>query len=116
MGTRRWLQTISRSTLKPGKQIELIRSRNLIRIVASKATAEMILDNINAILQSKITKTIDPTLITPRRIESKALEDLGKITSAYLRYGASDKEVCTRLCCFQRGLILTPDASCLFPG
>jgi hypothetical protein len=59
IGDRQWLEKISRNLLYPSKRIELPRREKLLRIVASKTTAEVILQEINQFLSIAETRTFN---------------------------------------------------------
>ncbi|OIW30498.1 hypothetical protein CONLIGDRAFT_574312 [Coniochaeta ligniaria NRRL 30616] len=93
LGNRRWLESISKSLFEPGTQIELIRSEKVVRIVAPKVTAELILQEINALLDQAHTRLLDATQIGPRRLDQSVLDEVGKITNTVVRYDKSGKNI-----------------------
>lgn len=93
MGNRRWLESISKSLFEPGTQIVLIRSEKVVRIVASKVTAELILQEINALLDQAHTRALDATQISPKRLDQSALDEVGQITHTVIRYDKSAKNI-----------------------
>ncbi|KUI61286.1 hypothetical protein VP1G_08451 [Cytospora mali] len=93
LGNQRWLHKISRVLLKPGKQMEVIRSQNLIRIVAPKAIAETCMNAIDATIQKIKTKTFKLDQVPMERLDAGILADLGKITNSVVEFGSSHEEV-----------------------
>ncbi|KAH8907401.1 hypothetical protein BR93DRAFT_878112 [Coniochaeta sp. PMI_546] len=93
LGNRRWLESISKSLFEPGTQIELIRSERIVRIVAPKVTAELILQEINALLDQAHTRELDAARISPRRLDQSILDEVGKITHTVVRYDKPGKTI-----------------------
>lgn len=71
----------------------MIRSKNLIRIVAPKAAAETILHEINRTLQNVRTKSFSADLLSIRPLDDALLSEVGRITNSHVRLGESDAEV-----------------------
>ncbi|RKU45400.1 hypothetical protein DL546_004959 [Coniochaeta pulveracea] len=80
LGNRRWLDSISRSLLEANTQIELIRAQRIVRVVAPKATAEYIINEICAILDKAAIRKLDATNISLARLEDSVLEEVGRMT------------------------------------
>lgn len=95
MGTQRWLQNISRIYLSQGKgkAIEVVKSRNLVRIMAPMVVAESCLDAIGKTLEKIRTKTFNLDKISIQGLDAKVAEQLGKITNSVIEINHLRKEV-----------------------
>lgn len=93
VGNRRWLESISKSLFEPGTQIEMIRSEKVVRIVAPKVTAELILQEINTLLDQARTRLLDAEQISPKRLDQSVLDEAGKITQTVIRYDTSGNNI-----------------------
>jgi len=89
----RRLEGISRSLLAPGKQIELIRPEQIVRIVGSKATSEVILREISNVLAKLETRTFDANLLAPDCLSPRSLEEVGRITNTVVRLDTNTQKV-----------------------
>lgn len=89
----RRLEGISRSLLAPGKQIELIRPEQIVRIVGSKATSEVILREISNVLAKLETRTFDAKLFAPDCLSPRSLEEVSKITNTVVQLDANSQKV-----------------------
>ncbi|KAB5546865.1 mitochondrial inner-membrane-bound regulator-domain-containing protein [Coniochaeta sp. 2T2.1] len=93
LGNRRWLESISKSLFEPGTQIELIRSQKIVRIVGPKATAELILQEINTLLEKAHTRSMPAAEISPKRLDQSVLDFVGQFTHTVIRYDKAGKNV-----------------------
>ena len=93
VGNRRWLESISKSLFEPGTQIELIRSDKIVRIVAPKVTAELILQEINTLLDQAQTRVLGAAQISPKKLDQSILDEVGQITHSVVRYDKSGKDI-----------------------
>lgn len=95
VGAQRWLQTILRIHLSPGggKSIQVVKSRNAIRIIAPKVVAEACLKAINDTLQKMKTKTFRRDSIPMERLSADMLEEVGSLTNSVVRFNGARKQV-----------------------
>ncbi|KAJ9155428.1 hypothetical protein NKR23_g1631 [Pleurostoma richardsiae] len=94
LGPKQWLQSISEATPEPGKQIELLRSKRLIRISARKVTAETILDEIAKTLNNVRARSFETNLLPAGPpYDTQALDEVGRIADAVVRYNESKTEI-----------------------
>ncbi|TLS23178.1 uncharacterized protein PpBr36_05666 [Pyricularia pennisetigena] len=94
VGTRRWLQSISRIYLKHvGGRVELRRSDRLMRIFAPKAVAETILDDIDELLNWAVTERIQLDAITSETPSKGALEQLAGLTNSHIEFDEENREI-----------------------
>lgn len=95
MGSHRWIQLISRIHLTPGggKSIQLVKSRQAIRIVAPKVVAEACLNALNDTFQKIKSKAITKDMVHMQYIRAWMLEELGRITNSVVEMDEIRKEV-----------------------
>ncbi|ROW10286.1 hypothetical protein VMCG_01662 [Cytospora schulzeri] len=93
LGNQRWLHKISRIFLKEGKQMEIIRSQNLIRIVAPKVVAETCVNALNETLEKIKTKSFSLDQVPMQHLDDGILAELGKITNSVVEFGSSNDEI-----------------------
>ncbi|KAK0723800.1 mitochondrial inner-membrane-bound regulator-domain-containing protein [Apiosordaria backusii] len=91
LGGKRWLNDISRTLLKDGKQIEMFRNSHYISIMAPKYTADLILDHINQVLSRIRTVQFSASYISsePLEIEPAILNQVEIMTSSLVRRSPS---------------------------
>ncbi|KAL1883376.1 hypothetical protein VTK73DRAFT_8943 [Phialemonium thermophilum] len=93
LGNGKILGDVSRSLLEPGKRIELIPSEKIIRIIASKVTAEVILGEINSLLSRLETREFNTTVFSPRCLAPSSLHELGRITNTVIRIDGEQHKI-----------------------
>ncbi|KAH8844353.1 hypothetical protein MCOR27_009242 [Pyricularia oryzae] len=94
VGTRRWLQSISRVYLRNvGGRVELRRSDRLMRIFAPKAIAETILDDIDELLNWAVTERIQLDSITSETPSRGALDQLAGLTNSHIEFDEKSREI-----------------------
>ncbi|KAB5559665.1 mitochondrial inner-membrane-bound regulator-domain-containing protein [Coniochaeta sp. 2T2.1] len=93
LGNRRWLESISKSLFELGTQIELIRSQKIVRIVGPKATAELILQEINTLLEKTHTRSMPAAEISPKPLDQSVLDFVGQFTHTVIRYDKTSKDI-----------------------
>lgn len=98
MGNQRWLHKIARIFLKEGKQMEAIRSQNLIRIVAPKVVAETCVKALDETLQKKKTKSFKLDQVPMQNLDAGILAELGRMTNSVVEFSSSHDEVSNTPC------------------
>lgn len=95
VGNQRWLRSILRIHLSPGggKSIQVVKSRNAIRIVAPKVVAESCLKALDETLQKTKTRTIRMVQVPMKHLTANMLEELGRLTNSVVKSHAAQKEV-----------------------
>ncbi|KAI6369986.1 hypothetical protein MCOR25_004329 [Pyricularia grisea] len=94
VGTRRWLQSISRIYLKKvGGRVELRRSDRTMRIFAPKAVAETILADIDELLSWAVTERIQLDSITAETPRKRALDQLAGLTNSHIEFDEEKREI-----------------------
>ncbi|TLD33845.1 hypothetical protein PspLS_01369 [Pyricularia sp. CBS 133598] len=94
VGTRRWLQSISRIYLrKVGGRVELRRSDRMMRIFAPKAVAETILTDVDELLSLAVTERIQLDSITSETPSKEALDQLAGLTNSHIEFDEESREV-----------------------
>ncbi|KAK7740688.1 hypothetical protein SLS53_005156 [Cytospora paraplurivora] len=93
LGTQRFLQKISRILLKPAGRLEVIRSQNLIRIVAPKAIAETCVNALDETLKRIKTKSFPLHQVPMQDLDAGTLAELGSITNSVVQFDSSHQEI-----------------------
>ncbi|ROW13854.1 hypothetical protein VPNG_03536 [Cytospora leucostoma] len=93
LGTQRFLQKISRILLKPVGRLEIIRSQNLIRIVAPKAIAETCVNALDETLKRIKTKSFPLHQVPMQDLDAGMLAELGSITNSVVQFDSSHQEI-----------------------
>lgn len=94
VGTQRFLRITSERFLKEaGQQIEVRRSRNLVRITAPKPVAETCVHALGETLQKIKTKTLKLDQAPMQRLDAGILEELGRITNSVVEFGPDREAV-----------------------
>jgi hypothetical protein len=93
VGSRSWLESLPKSLFSPGTQIELIRSEKIVRIVAPKAAAGLILQEINSVLDKAHISLFEAARVSRERIDQSILDEAGKITQTVIRYDESGLKI-----------------------
>ncbi|KAF3768815.1 hypothetical protein M406DRAFT_71789 [Cryphonectria parasitica EP155] len=95
LGAQRWLQNICRVHLGdgPGRSIQVVRSKKMIRIVAPKGVAEVCLSAINETLQKMKTKRFKLESNIMEKVSTSMIEDLSKATNTAVELNKDQKEL-----------------------
>ncbi|POS78322.1 hypothetical protein DHEL01_v203283 [Diaporthe helianthi] len=93
LGAQSWLRHLSRRFLEDGQQIEVRRSKNLIRITAPKTVAETCINRLDDTLQKTKTRPLDLDHIPVRHLDAATLEELGRITNSVVHFGPGRKTI-----------------------
>ncbi|KAK0729691.1 mitochondrial inner-membrane-bound regulator-domain-containing protein [Lasiosphaeris hirsuta] len=93
IGSSRWVQSIARNYLEPGKQIEFFATSKIISIMASQPVAEAVMNELNQTLEKAKTVSFPANLISPKPISPELLDDVGNITNTLVRLDDSGKEI-----------------------
>ncbi|KAI0130106.1 mitochondrial inner-membrane-bound regulator-domain-containing protein [Xylariales sp. AK1849] len=94
-GTRRFLKLLNDMYMEPGETIEAIRSKTLIRIVATRPKSQTIINELDATLERISTKTFPVSNVTsdPSKITEALLEEVGRITNTHARLSETGKRI-----------------------
>lgn len=76
-----------------GKSISVVKSSNLLRIVAPKAIAESCLDAIDKTLQKIQSKTFNMDKTTFANLDPEVVEELGQLTNSVLSLESGRNQV-----------------------
>ncbi|TPX14465.1 uncharacterized protein E0L32_005429 [Thyridium curvatum] len=92
LGGQSWLADISRHYLREGMHIELFRTQKTMRVIAPRAVADTVFQEVDTRLHNAVTEKIKVTDIT-NSIPSQLLQEVGRITNSIVSLSSSGKEV-----------------------
>ncbi|KAI1749308.1 hypothetical protein F4782DRAFT_514124 [Xylaria castorea] len=84
-GTQRFMNTLGDIWLEPGEKIEVFRNRQTIQIVATKLKAESLIRVLDEAVRSATNKPFPIRLVASEAPDDAVLEELGRITNTHIR-------------------------------
>ncbi|KAK3363634.1 mitochondrial inner-membrane-bound regulator-domain-containing protein [Lasiosphaeria hispida] len=93
IGSSRWVRSIARNYLEPGKQLEFFPTSKTISIMASQPVAEAVMNELNQTLEKAKTVSFPADLVSPEPLSPGLLDDVGKITNTLVRLDDSGKQI-----------------------
>ena len=96
-GTRRFLKRINERVLERGESMEVFKSRQTIRFVASRPKTETLIHELGVILQKLRTRNFPASFVgreqTQDVIDGAVLEEVGRISNTFVSQSTSTKKV-----------------------
>ncbi|KAK8099357.1 uncharacterized protein PG998_012598 [Apiospora kogelbergensis] len=96
-GTRRFLKRINERVLERGESMEVFKSRQTIRFVASRPKTETLIHELGVILQKLRTRNFPASFVgreqTQDVIDGAVLEEVGRISNTFVSQSTSTKKL-----------------------